>query len=197
MATGKKTTAEYIMTLGLCYTLEDARAASVAAGRDPDAEWETADVMTERSLTYDDAMFFACREEIMPPEVLRQFATKVAQEELPLVTKGLGPASVPFTAAVNAMVAGDSLDEHAETVQKAMVTTLAIEGPGDMGDPDKIVAYKRLTAACKAIRAATKPSPGAAAYAAANWVYKGVPKANRDAVGWKHRGMLAKLFREF
>lgn len=193
MATGKKT-AEYIVPQGLRSTLEEG---AVAAGREPDAEWSVSDVMEEETLAYGDAMFFVCREEILPGEVLRNFATQIAQSELPLVTRALGAAAAPFKAAVQALVEGADLEEHAKAVQRCLVTNLAIEGPGDMGDPQKIAAYKRLRAACKAIRAATRPSPGEAAYASANWVYRAVPQAKREDLGWEHRCMLAQIFSDF
>ncbi len=201
MATGKINT-NLAVKLGLCWSEEQCHeftAKMESDGEHNGDEYTVAELLAAKHIVYDDAMWATSQEAITPPEVLRAFATQVAQEELPMVTKALGGAAAPFVAAVQALTEGQTdMREHAEAVQKCIVANLAIEGPGDMGDPTKIAAYRRLMGACKAVRAATKAGAGEAAYSAANWVYKSVTdKGKRDELGWKHRGQLAKLLKDF
>lgn len=199
MATGK-ITPDIAVDLKLCYSMEQAQAASVAGGKGEDGEYTVDQLLLGNFISHDDAMFMVCRPEITPAKVLREFAALVASRELSIITKQLGGAR-PFIDAVDFLQEGaaderpEELAEHAEAIQKYMVSALVIEGPGDFDKPDKIREYKRLMNACKAVRAATKPNPGEAAYGAALWAYKSASGATRDELGKKQRGQLAKIFK--
>lgn len=199
MATGK-ITPDIAVDLNLCYSMEQAQAASVAGGKGEDGEYSVDELLLGKFLEYDDCMFMVCRTTITPAEVLRDFAALVARENLGTVTKALGGArafidAVDFVSAGGADEDPATLAEHAEKVQKFMVSALAIEGPGDYDKPEKIAAYENLLKACKVIRAATKADPGEAAYGASNWAYRAASGAQRDKIGAKHRGQLAKIFK--
>lgn len=194
----RKITAQLALDLNLCYDQATAEAAQAAGGR---SEYTVDELLTEDFISHDDAMFMVCREEVTPAKVLRDFATLVASQALVTVTEGL-PNAGPFVKAVAFLKEGDAderpqeLAEHAEAVQKFMVSALVIEGTGDWTKPDKIAAYEHLLRAAKGVRAALKPNAGEAAYAAANHAYAAAPKgAARDELGKKFRYSLAKIFR--
>jgi hypothetical protein len=194
-----KITGQLALDLNLCYNQAQADAAHDASGSDPDGV-TVDELLLGKWIEYDDAMFVVCRTTITPAAVLRDFAALVARDNLATITKQLGGARA-FLDAVDFISAGgadddpDTLAEHAEKIQKFMVSALAIEGPGDYDKPERIAAYESLLKACKCVRGATKADPGEAAYSASNWAYRAAKGSSRDKVGAKHRGQLAKIFK--
>lgn len=191
-----KLTAGTALTLGLCYDKATADAAVAAGGK---SEYTVDEVLLGNFISHDDAMFFVCRDEVTPTKVLRDFAALVAREALKTVTSGI-PNATPFVKAVAFLEEGDADDrpeelaEHAESVQRFMVSALVIEGTGDWTKPDLIAKYETLLKAAKVVRAALKPGAGEAAYAAAHRAYMAVKGSARDSLGQKHRVQLAKIF---
>lgn len=198
MATGKLNT-ELALSLGFCWTQEQCEEfAEKHGGND---EFTVDALLLAKHISYDDAMFGSCSTAVTPVPVLREFAAQIARENLVVVAKAKGGAR-PLSDAVEFIESGtadddpDTLAQHAENIQNYMVGQLVIEGIGDAGDPVKVARHEALLCAAKAVRAATKPNAGEAAYSAANWAYKAVSGEKRDKLGLRHRGQLAKIFRE-
>lgn len=194
----KKIDAENVFNLGLCYSLEYAQAISEQEGKGPDDEWTADEVLTKMDIPYDDAMYFLLREDFLSAEVMKTFAAQVTKDELAPLMQFLGKAKArPFIDAVEAIGRGEEdLTEHAEATHKAITSSFIPTGWGDASDPEKVENFKRRLAGAKAIRGACKPDPGMAAYAAANAIMTATPKDKRDNLGWKHRGLLAKIYRD-
>lgn len=193
MATGI-VTAEAATALSL-FNSEEQTEEFAVGGKE---EWTVDELLLKHPMFHDDAMYIVCRTEFTPTKVLRDFAALVARENLAAVTSGPVAAQV-FVEAVAFVSAGGADDdlvalaEHADKVQRYMVSALAID-PGVK--PERVAAYDLLLKACKCVRAATKADPGAAAYGAASWAYRAAAQgSHRDNVGKKHRSQLAKIFK--
>lgn len=192
-----KITPELAVSLGLCYNQTQCEEAAVAGGK---SEYTVDELLLGGFIPHDDAMYMVCRTEVTPAKVLRDFAAQVAKNNLATVTSGI-PGATPFIKAVDFLQEGDADDrpeelaDHAEAVQRFMVSALVIEGPGNWTQPDKIADYKRTLRSAKAIRGALKANPGEAAYAAAHHTYVGTVSAERAEKGKKLRAHLAKIYK--
>lgn len=182
-------------TLGLCWSPEQTAKAAALGGKE---EYTIDEILLAPWVGYDDAMFTACRLEVVSAEVLREFAAVVARSAVEALTgSNYVPNMQPFLTALEYMESGGSdvgaFIQHGEAIQGAMMT-LVLPGMGDADKPEKIVEYERIVKAAKAVRAACKAGAGEAAYGAATWEFRAAADEEaREALGKKQRGQLAKL----